>query len=389
MAGLFRHIGKMRHWEIRLIQSVSAFTAARLAAEIDDGITGLITCTWGADDLLPALARAPIPIVAVDVHSREWEHRRYGVTHLCVDDAGIGREGARRLIDTHPMSCGYIPWPRYTGWSEIRQQAFSRELRKRGFTCRIFTGSTSDRQKDRQSLKAWLKDLPKPAAVMCASDERAMQVLEVCDEPDLAVPDRITMLGVDDDECYCDYSNPPLSSIANDYIDEGYRAAVELERLLSARRPLRARTIVLPFKGFVERLSTRPFNPTENLVKRVQKYILDNAFRCGFSATDAAVHFRLSRRLLDMRFTAFLGQTVSHVIEDVRLGEVRRLLAETNRPFKDIATRCGFPSIGSLRNLFRLRYGMPMRAYRATSSQSDGARGRPDGAHGRPDGTKD
>ena len=42
ITGLLRHVGKMRHWEMRLIQSPSEFTPARLAAELADGVTGII-----------------------------------------------------------------------------------------------------------------------------------------------------------------------------------------------------------------------------------------------------------------------------------------------------------------------------------------------------------
>ena len=363
ITGLLRHVGKMRHWEMRLIQSPSEFTPARLAAELADGVTGIIACTQGSDGLPEALADAAIPFVTVDVHSPAWTRRRCGATHFYVDDRQIGKTGANYLATTNPATFAFVPWPREIGWSSLREQAFRREVARRKGVCRVFANGSTDHEADRRALRAWLRELEKPAGIMCASDERAVQLLDVCDEPDLAVPHRIAVLGVDDDECYCDYSKPTLSSIGLDYISEGCLAAEEMERLLISRHPPKSSTIYLPYREIVERQSTTPFDPAEKLIKRVKKFIADNAFK-GINVTDVAAHLGISRRLLDLRFKQYSHETVAQTIENLRLDAVRWHLSETDRPFRDIASRCGFSNIGSLRNLFRLRMGESMRDYR-------------------------
>ena len=60
--------------------------------------------------------------------------------------------------------------------------------------------------------------------------------------PDMAVPEDVAILSVDDDDLLCDFARPPLSSVALPTERIGYEAAAQLDRMLRgaklARRPI-------------------------------------------------------------------------------------------------------------------------------------------------------
>ena len=67
------------------------------------------------------------------------------------------------------------------------------------------------------------------------------------------------------------------------------------------------------------------------------------------------------------------GVPVWHIVIvafiSVRLEEVKRLLRETNEPIDAIAARCGYENPNYLKNLFKRRFAMTMREFRARANR--------------------
>ena len=100
------------------------------------------------------------------------------------------------------------------------------------------------------------------------------------------------------------------------------------------------------------------------LVDRALNYIA--AAACGgLRAADVATHLGVSRSLLDLRFRQICGKSVLQEITDRRLDEVKRLLAETGLPIIRIGQQAGFNDPDNLKRLFRRRFGVTMRDWRA------------------------
>ena len=76
----------------------------------------------------------------------------------------------------------------------------------------------------------------------------------------------------------------------------------------------------------------------------------------------------MSRSLLDLRFRQVRGNSVLKEILEVRLAEVRRQLTKTDHTILQIGRDCGFNDPDNLKRLFRSRYGMSMRQFRARTS---------------------
>ena len=104
-----------------------------------------------------------------------------------------------------------------------------------------------------------------------------------------------------------------------------------------------------------------------HLLARANRFIAQNATR-GISARDVATHLGVSRRLADLRFQQFSGETINETIIRCRLDAVKKLLATTNRPIKLVSTACGYADLAYLKTLFKRRFGLTMRAYRAQHS---------------------
>jgi LacI family transcriptional regulator len=67
---------------------------------------------------------------------------------------------------------------------------------------------------------------------MACNDFCGRQVLQACAAAGLRVPEEIAVIGTDNDEMTCELSNPPLSSIALNLEDAGYKAARLLHRMI-------------------------------------------------------------------------------------------------------------------------------------------------------------
>lgn len=305
----------------------------------------------------------PIPIVAIDPPPGILDRRKKLLTRVCVDNRRIGQMGARHLLETaHYRSFAFVHDRDMQHWSVERGEAFVRTLRKAGKTCAVHTPGPG-----KPTIDGFLRQLRKPAAVMTASDRRSIDILDACKVANLSVPDEVAVLGVDNDGFYCEYSNPTLSSIDPDFESEGYRAAAEMDRLLSGRRPPAAKTVRLAPKAVVIRRSTQGPTPASMLIERALAHIRKN-YTGSLSADDVAAAIGVSRRLCDLRFRQLLGTSVGETILALRLTKVEKLLKTTTLTAASIAQATGFSSANYLMQVFKRRHGLSMRKFRVSAS---------------------
>ena len=104
-------------------------------------------------------------------------------------------------------------------------------------------------------MARWLAALPHPVGVLACNDIRGLQVLDACRRIALPVPERVAVLGVDNDVVLCELADPPLSSIDQDLERIGYEAAALLDRLMGGADPPTDPILIEP-TGVVTRLST-------------------------------------------------------------------------------------------------------------------------------------
>ena len=121
--------------------------------------------------------------------------------------------------------------------------------------------------------------------------------------------------------------------------------------------------------AFSKAVADKTLPLAESLVARAKEFI-DKHATDGISPRDVAVHLGISRPLLDLRFRETQKTSVGRLITATKLSEVARRLRETRLPIDTIQETCGFKNANALKNIFKRRYNMSMRDYRAQHKES-------------------
>ena len=352
LSGISTYAREHCRWRLRIFSRSEDFTPAALA-EIRD-LDGMITSEHGADGIPQILERSRFPLVVIGMKGEWLSGRTRQLTFVRNDDEDIGRFAANHLRSLGNFrSFGFIPSAKRTYWSLLREKGFRSFLRQHGIRTSVCTGDLSD----------WLIALPKPAAVMAAFDERAVEILSTCNEAKIQVPRQVAVIGVDNDELLCDFSDPPLSSVLPDHVREGMLAAQELNRMLRSRKPTATATVLCRGKRIIRRESAAPVAPITHIVDEALRYIRRNA-TTALRVDDVVRHLGVSRRLADLRFRESGELSLARVISNARLDEVAKRLKESDAPIGKIASACSFENLQHLANAFRRRFGTSMSDYR-------------------------
>ena len=110
----------------------------------------------------------------------------------------------------------------------------------------------------------------------------------------------------------------------------------------------------------------QPQSASGRLVQKVLAYISREAVK-GIGVEDVARRFKVSRSLLELRFGELQGESVYEAMLRIRLEEVKRLLRNTDEPIAAITAACGWENPAPPKALFKRRFGMSMRDWRASA----------------------
>jgi LacI family transcriptional regulator len=334
--------------------------------------------TWKGNGIIARIASRAMAetLLAVGVPLVEL---RQQVTDLDLptvycDDAAVGQLAIRHFQERGFRKfafCGRAG----AVWSDLREQAYRRGLAALGHDCLVYEGSRRRRaltwEQEQDDVARWLRSLPEQVAVLACNDIRGMQVLDACRRMELDVPDRVAVLGVDNDVALCELSDPPLSSIDQDLGRIGYEAAALLDGLMAGAGPPAGPVLVEPH-GVISRLSTDVVAIEDKFVASARRLIRQHACD-GLGVDQLADRVGLSRRALQRRFVAVTGRTLREEILDVQLGRIKQMLAETDLKLDAIARRSGFNYIGYMGSFFKLRTGMTPGEYRRIHSRGPSA----------------
>ena len=371
LAGVLRYLREKPNWVPRIISRAVDFTPEIVRNARGEHIDGIIINHAGSPETEEALARSNIPLAVIGIRNPKLVSRTKAIALIRNDNVETGRVAARHFLSLGNFRAyGYIPAAQSTDeWSLSRETGFRGELQRNDIDVLTFPQSAnSGTDASRKALAEWLRNLPKPAAVLASWDYPAMQVLEICRAENIRVPHDIAVLGVDNDPMICDATTPPLSSIPFDYEKEGYEAAVALDALLEklARREKPVTVACHPLPVFTRESASRPA-PASDLLKRALHYIAKNAAK-GISTRDVATALGVSQSLLSLRFREYANDSVMDAILDARLKKACDLLSSTNRSIQDVTVAAGFRNANYLKDVFRRRFKMTMSDYRAAHS---------------------
>lgn len=369
LQGLYRYLAETRtRWDIRIKRDSDEFGLENVARYRNWGIDGIVFGMCAPDSRLDAsiaeIASQPMPIVAVDVRDQPaLDRRSSGIAFINTDTESVGVEAAGFFLrQSGYRSFGYVPDFRGRAWSKLRGDAFAAELARQGFDCAHYAHPPLDRD-NFEDFRAWVTALRKPAALFVACDDQALTILENCRVLGLRIPHDVSILGVDDDELIDESCAPTLSSVHPNHERQGYLAAARLNDLLAGKADVPRHTAI-PILSISARNSTRSESSAGVLVQGALAYIARNA-RHGIDPAAVAHQLKVSRRLLDLRFREVTGASVGAAIRERQLADVRDRLAHTNDPIDKVTEACGFANANYLKDLFKRRYGVTMRDWRA------------------------
>ncbi len=119
---------------------------------------------------------------------------------------------------------------------------------------------------------------------MACNDIRGQQVIDACSELDMAVPEQVVVMGVDNDELLCRMCSPPLTSVIPNAQDVGFCEAEVLARLIDGKLPPSGVQLIEPL-GVATRQSTYVVAIDDHDIAEALRYIREHACRLERSAS--------------------------------------------------------------------------------------------------------
>jgi LacI family transcriptional regulator len=358
LLGIAKYVREFGPWRLFLQPTEGSESMPRwLKGWRGDGIIGRITDRATAD----LIRGTGLPFVDVRGTIR---HR--DIPLVRIDDHEVGRIAAAHLLERGFRNFGYYGPPR-ANWSEHRREAFKRAVVEAGGTIQshekpwVVSGATGwDRAES--ELSDWLRELPRPAGVMAANDTFGQRVLAAARRAGIKVPEEMAVVGVDNDRAICEVCDPPLSSVLIDSVQQGYKAAELLHRLMAGEKPPGEPLLIKP-SGVHERQSTDMLAIDDPMVADAVRFIRERACE-GIGVSDVLREVPLSRSVLQRKFRRIFGQSCNDMVVQMRIRRAQQLLIGTDLPIARIAELAGFRYQRYLGSVFRKKLGLTPFRYR-------------------------
>jgi LacI family transcriptional regulator len=278
------------------------------------------------------------------------------------DDQAISALAAEHLLERGFRHFAFCGAERFQ-WSAWRRDAFVEAIRAAGYDCQVFADGGGPADQEQARLGRWVRGLPKPVGVMAAYDLRGRQVIDACREEEIAIPDELAVVGVDNDELICELCDPPMSSVRPQAERTGYAAARLLDDLLNGRAP-KERALRIAPQAVITRRSSDVLAIEDAEISALVRYIRDNACD-GIDVGNLLARTTLSRRVLESRFRALFGHTPHEQILRAKLTRVKELLLDSELTLAQIAERSGFAHVEYLSVVFKKKVGQTPSSFRA------------------------
>lgn len=291
------------------------------------------------------------------------------IPRVCVDDVAVGAMAGSHFLDLGLERFAFVGRTAFS-FSEERLKGYSSALGGSGYVPSIFEIAPSPAKWEQPwstghvdaDLGEWLEALPKPVAIFCDNDERALLVSEACFVLGIDVPNQVAILGVDNDPYLGSLGYPALSSIALPAKKVGFEAAALLNRLmLGGRAP--AEPLRVPPIGVISRRSTDLLAIDDPYLATAVRFIRENA-ASPINVGDVVQQVPISRRTLEKLFRERIGRSPLEEIRRMRILRAQQLLASTDLTVDTIAEQSGFGSGSWLSANFRDTCGITPGAYR-------------------------
>ncbi|MBC2606114.1 substrate-binding domain-containing protein [Pelagicoccus albus] len=358
----------MYWWEERVFDGVARYAAERdwiidsrmrwnhseeyLANWRGDGIIANPGFTAPLKSLVSRIKESRIPTVGLQAFG-EYE----SLAKVVVDHEAVGREGARHLISREFRTLAFVKCA----------ENHLEKARCEGFRKAAAEAGLSSLEINVESLRNVLLTLEKPIGLMATNDTNAIEVMRICSEMGLSIPNEVAIVGADDTKIYCEHAEVPLTSVRCNFEEQGYRAAEILDSLL-CNNPIHQSHIKVSTKGVSARASTDTLGVQDEIARKTL-VLIRQRFRENLKIREVAEMVGLSSRRLQISFRDSLGFTMSDELVRLRINHAKFLLEATDEKIDSIAYDCGFSNRHHFIRTFARELNMTPTKYRTKISE--------------------
>ena len=365
LAGILSYLDEGHVWDVRIARADSDLTPDAVCEALDKGTEGFLLSVVSSarqSKVLEMLAKARANVVIIDNYEPRARSSRFAYVRF--NTKAIVAAGLKFIEKAIPgADVAFVPAPSHEAWSTAREKSFRSLTAKRTASRHIYDSASGE------TLAAWLASLPSPTGVLAANDMTALLVVETCAETGINVPERLTVLGIDNDELICGHTRPPIATIEPNFAGAGFIAAATLQSLMDNRRTPREIIVNESVNRIVARQSARPLGEKPFLLRRAMDLIHADAAKLNVCSLASALG--VSRTKLADAF-AKCGTSIAAEIRNERFSRVFKLLSNPYQAIGPIANLCGWKSETHLMHSFRRRTGMTMRDWRSHHLSSTG-----------------
>jgi len=312
------------------------------------------------DPKISKIVEAGIPVIAQDFKERFKE-----IPNITGDHYEAGHLGAEYFLRKGFKHFAFYGFKDIV-WSRERAEGFEARIQKAGYPVHYFEHAMSRSSElwyyKPSPLSQWLNSLPKPLALMACDDNQGQHITEACRLANIRIPEEVAVLGVDNDEMICEFSDPPLSSIAQDTEKGGYDAAKLLHHMIEHGTSDFYDIYVKPTQ-VITRQSTDIYATNDKYIASSLKFIHQNIDK-NLQVDDVVKQVPLSRRALEQRFQDITGYPIYKYIFNLRIEKFTQKLLETDMTVFEIALDMGLTDSKNIARQFRQIKGCTPIEYR-------------------------
>lgn len=359
LEGILEHGRAHGPWQFHLeLGDRSDLIVGRRRTWLYDGVVAMVSDTTRRDEILahrtPTILINPPSTDSLPLQPPSW------AAYVDRDQENVGVTAAEYFLGRGHTEFAFLGTATPASWSSRRLTGFASRLAKAGFPCRTYEMPESSAHEAR-AVAEWLHTLRPGTALYTVDDERALQVLGICSDEGIAVPDTLSVLGTDNDALLCESTTPPLSSIDLEGTSCGTLCARLLDRLMHRRRVEPLVSLAYP-RVTTRQSSDAHFIADPFLAKALGIVRQDLSQRHTISDLAAAVG--VSKRTLEMKAQQILGTTLQAEINGIRLNEAVRLLSNSSKTVQEVAEKCGFSSASHLGTRLKAAFGYNASVFR-------------------------
>ena len=331
-----------------------------------------IIADYDNPEIQVALQKANVPVVGVGGSYRNPEDYP-NVPYVATDNFELVNAAFQHLRQKGIQRFAFYgaPVDEHHRWAQERENAMLELTAKEGYECYVYRGHPVRPETWQYTIKRladWLKSLPTPIGIVAVTDARARHLLQVCDHIGMLIPDRMSVIGIDDDEIARFLSRVSLSSVKQGCLEMGYQSARLLHKMLDGHKSPK-RPILVPPERVAERQSTDFKAIADPHVMQAMHFIRQNACR-GIKVDQVLDYVGVSRSNLENRFKDERGHSIHTEIHNEKLQRACKMLRESDESTSQVAKICGYPSLQYMYAVFKKHYKKTPIEYRESCKPS-------------------